>query len=219
LSFCGGSAPNPRRAQTPINFPEIALHLLSMRVTKWGEFGILCCLFLARKGSFAGRSDLESPDSANSTPIRSTGAAEIAQTHGLPLDYAQQILHRLRKGGVIASVRGPHGGFYLAKSPAQTSLKEILFAAEGDTFSVICEHNGGVSEGCGNSELECGLRSIWHELQDVINQFLSARNLQDLIDRENASGRKQIFSELVPGPSHLQRNQSAISPLRRIRQR
>ena len=63
-----------------------------MRVTKWGECGILCALHLAQRHKDA--------------PI---GAAEVSSVQGLDLQYTQQVLQRLRKGGIIESARGPHG--------------------------------------------------------------------------------------------------------------
>ncbi|NLF25682.1 MAG: Fe-S cluster assembly transcriptional regulator IscR, partial [Deltaproteobacteria bacterium] len=65
-----------------------------MRITKWGEYGILCCLYLARHGS-----------------EHSVGALELSRERHIPLQYTQQILQRLRRGGVIESLRGPGGGY------------------------------------------------------------------------------------------------------------
>ena len=133
-----------------------------MRVTRWGEFGILCCLFLAENRS--------------STPV---GASEIADTQGIPLQYAQQILHRLKKGGIIKSARGPKGGYTLSRPPEETNLKDILYAAEGDTFEVICETNPISSERCVEGT-SCGLRPVWTELKQAVDTLLESKTLASI---------------------------------------
>jgi Rrf2 family protein len=147
-----------------------------MRVTKWGEYGILCSLYLARSGD------------------RTTvGAADVARAQVIPLQYTQQILQRLRKGNVIKSVRGPHGGYRLARAAADISLKDILYAAEGSTFEVVCEESP-VQSTCG---LEgCGLSQIWYELRERIDELLAARSLADLVALDAAAKS----SRLVPPP-------------------
>ncbi len=137
-----------------------------MRVTRWGEFGILCSLYLARKGE-----------------NEAVGAAEIAEKQSIPIQYTQQILQRLRKGGIIKSVRGPKGGYALVRSPIETTLKDILYAAEGETFEVICESDPVYTEKCEGRV--CGLRSVWTELRTVVDDFLSKRSLAWLIENES----------------------------------
>jgi Rrf2 family iron-sulfur cluster assembly transcriptional regulator len=158
-----------------------------MRVTRWGEYGILCSLYLARNHDHG-----------------AVGAAEIAESQGIPLQYTQQILHRLRKGGVIASVRGPHGGYRLTKSPQETNLKEILYAAEGDTLELICDSNP-VYGSCHEADRSCSLRDVWHDLKVSIDEMLTSRTLATLLAKQIVLPGEQ----LVPGP---QRSTKSIPP-------
>ncbi len=139
-----------------------------MRVTKWGECGILCSLHLAQRHGGA--------------PV---GAAEIAAAQGLDLQYTQQVLQRLRKGGVIDSSRGPHGGYSLVKAPAEVTLKEILYAAEGDTFEIICDyapiHPDASSPSHCADKTTCGLHAVWQDLRSAIDSLLEARTLADVM--------------------------------------
>ncbi len=150
-----------------------------MRVTKWGECGILCALHLAKNyGEVA------------------IGAAEIAESQGIDLPYTQQILQRLRKGDIIESVRGPKGGYKLLRPPAEITLKDILYAVEGDTFQVICEHSPlhpetDVPTRCSTRET-CGLHGVWQELRDAIDKLLEERTLEDLIGKETAHPLVQL---------------------------
>ena len=146
-----------------------------MRVTKWGECGILCSLYLAQKHGQA--------------PV---GAAEIAESQGLDLQYTQQVLPRLRKGSVIESVRGPHGGYNLTRPPEQISLKDILYAAEGDTFEIICDyapiHPDAASPSQCVDKSSCGLHGVWQELRVAIDDLLSTRTLAHLLKLQPPQG-------------------------------
>lgn len=138
-----------------------------MRVTKWGECGILCSLYLANRSGGA--------------PV---GAAEIAESQGLDLQYTQQVLQRLRKGAVIESARGPAGGYSLARPAKEITLKDILYAAEGDTFQMICDyapiHPDAASPHQCADKSTCGLHAVWQDLRSAINTLLESRTLAGL---------------------------------------
>ncbi len=143
-----------------------------MRVTQWGEFGIHCAVCIAdaeRRGQI---------------PI---GGAEIARSQSISTDYVQQVLHRLKRGGIIESVRGPQGGYKLNRPAAEITLGDILSASEGDTFEVICETHPLNPERC-NSGVNCALRDIWHELREHVNTFLESRSLEQLLNQTLQSG-------------------------------
>jgi Rrf2 family iron-sulfur cluster assembly transcriptional regulator len=131
-----------------------------MRVTKWGEYGILCCIYLARHAD-----------------RRAVGAAEISKEKVIPLQYTHQILQRLRKGGIILSSRGPQGGYRLSRPAAQINLKQILMAVEGGTFEVICD----VNKSCPRRNSSCKLSPIWRSLQNEVNRFLEGKTLKDIV--------------------------------------
>jgi Rrf2 family iron-sulfur cluster assembly transcriptional regulator len=148
-----------------------------MRVTKWGEYGILCSLYLARNAARG--------------PV---GAAEISEAQVIPLQYTQQILQRLRRGGIIESSRGPHGGYSLCRKPEETTLKEILYAAEGDTFEIICESNPIYPDQCGNST--CGLHAVWSELKTAVDTLLSSRSLSWVIEKEAQGTANELVTKV-----------------------
>jgi Rrf2 family iron-sulfur cluster assembly transcriptional regulator len=141
-----------------------------MRITQWGEFGALCCIYMARK------------QTDESTRENSVSAAELSHALSIPLQYTQQILQRLRKGDVIISVRGPGGGYLLSKDPKQITLKDILSAAEGETFEIICEHKT-VLEECHEPGFSCGLKPVWYELKDAVDKLLASKTLDLLANQ------------------------------------
>jgi Rrf2 family transcriptional regulator, iron-sulfur cluster assembly transcription factor len=140
-----------------------------MRITQWGEYGVLCSTFLADK-----------EQSENGT----VGAMEIAKAHGIALEYAQQILQRLRRGGIIKSVRGPQGGYKLARGAREITLREVLLAAEGDTFEVICDTKP-LHLPCCKEESDCGLRELWQGLKKEVDKYLNSYTLADLASSPN----------------------------------
>ena len=141
-----------------------------MRITQWGEYGIHCAVYIAQRAQQQG---------SGNSPV---GAADIAASQGIAIDYSQQILQRLRKGGIIESVRGPLGGYRLVKTPEQISIREILVAAEGETFEVICDSKPIGQERCSPGAY-CGLREIWNGLKQHIDLFLNDITLAQLVER------------------------------------
>lgn len=154
-----------------------------MRVTQWGELGVLCSIEIAQsQGSTSG----------------SLSAAEIAATLKIDTQYTQQVLHRLKRGGILKSIRGPKGGYALVRSAENTSLKEILRSAEGETFEVICETKPLDKERC-NPSHSCNLRPIWIKLREHIDDFLDQVSLADLIERPVAD----ILVQITPHSSRV----------------
>ena len=135
-----------------------------MHVTQWGELGVHCAVAIAER------------ERQGRTPV---GAQEIANEHRIAVDYAQQILQRLRRGGLVSSVRGPQGGYRLARPASEITLRDILMACEGETFSIICDSKTSVPERC-QERLTCGLREIWHDLGRHLETFLVAKTLEEL---------------------------------------
>ncbi len=80
-----------------------------MRVTTWAEYGLIVSVNLAKR--------------AGQGPV---AARELAEQERLPHDYVEQILLRLRRAGLVDSVRGAKGGYHLAREPHATSIPSIL---------------------------------------------------------------------------------------------
>ena len=136
------------------------------KITQWGEYGIHAILHIAYC-QFEGK--------------KLVSALEISESQNISLNYTQQILMKLRQGGLIESERGPKGGFSLSKDPKDITLKEILQISEGETMEVICETHPLDHPRC-SKEVKCYLRSVWYGLKDVINGYLEKITLQDLLD-------------------------------------
>lgn len=180
-----------------------------MRITQWGEYGILFCLYLARKGD-ARASEKGGMD----TPMQPVGAVEISNAHGIALDYTQQILHRLKRGALVKTVRGPKGGFLLNREATKISLKQVLTAAEGGTFDIVCDLTP-IHDDCKSGERCCGLRAVWQELQSSIDAVLDGKSIADLVQAEKEGAARPLAAlseQLVQVHHRANRSETPVTP-------
>lgn len=139
-----------------------------MRVNSWTEYSLIIALHLARRQR-AGLGHLS--------------ARELAVLERLPADYTEQILLRLRRAGIVESIRGAHGGSQLARPAEAVSIRDLMNAAEHQTFEVNCDAHPIDSERC-SPESACAIRPVWHALQRRIDGFLGGITLADLLRDE-----------------------------------
>lgn len=102
---------------------------------------------------------------------------DIAHRQGIPTDYLDQIMIRLRKGGLVHSVRGRGGGYRLAKRPDAISIWELLTVAEGSLDPVQCL---GSAEGCG-FDVSCISHEAWSKIYSALKAPLESMFLGDLV--------------------------------------
>jgi len=138
-----------------------------VRITTLAEYGVICALHLARR--------------ASEGPI--TGR-EIAEVERLPGDYVEQILLRMRRAGIVASTRGAHGGYALARPADQISIHVVIEASEMTTFDLHCLSHPVEEERCSSSH-NCSIRPVWMLLQQKIDDVLGGVHLSDLLVEES----------------------------------
>jgi Rrf2 family transcriptional regulator, iron-sulfur cluster assembly transcription factor len=134
-----------------------------MRVTTWTEYSLIISLHLARRG--------------NGQPV---AARDISESERLPGDYVEQILLRLRRAGLVDSVRGARGGYRLARDPAQISVHDVMQACEHQTFEMNCDTRPVDDERCGPGG-QCSIRPVWQGLQQRVEEFLKGISIADLM--------------------------------------
>ncbi|MCI4665557.1 MAG: Rrf2 family transcriptional regulator [Neomegalonema sp.] len=113
-----------------------------------------------------------------------TTLAEISERQNISLAYLEQLFARLRRAGLVESVRGPGGGYRLAKAPEQTRISEIMSAVDETLRATKCE--GGVGEGCGGGPAACLTHDLWEQLSAQVYLFLHKVSLADVIDKRLA---------------------------------
>jgi len=105
---------------------------------------------------------------------------DIAAREEISEKYLSHLVIPLRASGLISSSRGAHGGYRLAKSPSQITLKEIVQTLEGGISFVECVKNPSV---CPRVS-KCATRGIWEKLDKKISDALSSINLADLMNSQ-----------------------------------
>lgn len=108
---------------------------------------------------------------------RPVALKEIARREDIPLNYLEQLFFRLKKGGVVTSVRGPGGGYLLARCSAQILVGEIIATVEEPLNPVSCLD--GAVNSC-SRVTRCVTHNVWKELGERIRLFLDSINLEDL---------------------------------------
>ncbi len=128
-----------------------------MRITTWAEYGLIVAIHLARRAN------------EGAIPART-----IAHREHLPADYVEQILLKLRRAGLVSSVRGAKGGYSLSGPPEGTTIRDVVEAAEDHTFEVNCD--------------------VWRALQVHVDAFLESISLADLMGDEASVERTVLFA-------------------------
>ncbi len=108
---------------------------------------------------------------------RPASLADIAAAQMLSLAYLEQIFARLRRAGLVASARGPGGGYRLARDTAAISISDIVDAVEEPIVTTRCEEGG---PGCHGGE-RCMTHDLWAELGEQIRLFLCGVTLADVV--------------------------------------
>jgi FeS assembly SUF system regulator len=113
------------------------------------------------------------------TPHVPLSASEVAEATGVPLPMASKILKQLGRAGLLASHRGVHGGYGLARPAAAITVAEIIEALEGPIALTAC-----VEEGTGDCGLErlCPARANWQRINEAIRRALDEVTLADMAE-------------------------------------
>jgi Rrf2 family protein len=107
---------------------------------------------------------------------------QIYEKEGIPIAFLEQILVRLRRKGLIKSVRGKKGGYVLAKSPKEISVFDVINVMEGPYGIVKCLVPGGEVE-CLFSLTDCALKDVWNTVQAEVISILKKITIEDLTRR------------------------------------
>lgn len=128
---------------------------------------------LSTKAQYAVRALVSLNLASNGEPVT---IKEISEREKISLNYLEQLFVKLRRGSIVKSVRGPGGGYLLARDASQIRVDEIIDTVEEILVPVSCMNDDG-SCGC---DLECATQSVWQGLGNQIRNFLSSMTLADL---------------------------------------
>jgi Rrf2 family iron-sulfur cluster assembly transcriptional regulator len=144
-----------------------------MRITTRGRYALRASLALAELGKDG------SPVSINS----------LAEKENISSVFLEQIFFKLRKAGIVSSVRGPGGGFCFARPPEQLTIKEILDAAGEELDVVLCDKR---EKDCDRISY-CASHSVWTGMAELVNNYLQNITLTSITEKyKTAAGHEEL---------------------------
>jgi Rrf2 family iron-sulfur cluster assembly transcriptional regulator len=118
--------------------------------------------------------------------------ADISLRQGISLSYLEQLFAKLKRGGLVSGVRGPGGGYRLARGPGETRIADIILAVDEPIKATRCR--SGSSQGCLATHGRCLTHDLWEELGRQIEVFLESVTLADVIERRVLGRARPIES-------------------------
>ncbi len=132
---------------------------------------------LSAKGRYAVMALCDLASQRSGRPI---ALADIAERQSISLSYLEQLFAKLRRGGLVKSVRGPGGGYLLARAPEDTAIADIILAVDEPIRATRC--TPAQPHGCRENKARCLTHDLWEELGNQIYLYLSSVNLADVIE-------------------------------------
>lgn len=132
-------------------------------------------------------------DIAQYSEIEPVSISNIAVRQGISEGYLEQLMMKLKKAGLIQSIRGAGGGYILARDVADISVGDVLRALEGSLEPVECSANSP-NESC-EAAGSCVTKYVWQKINDSINRTVDEMKMKELVEE----------SKLVKGDASAQK--------------
>ena len=141
---------------------------------------------LTTKGRFAVTAMLDLALHESDKPVTLAG---ISERQGISLSYLEQLFSRLRRNGLVKSVRGPGGGYKLARHQSDISVSNIISAVDELIDATQC----GGQENC-HGDRRCMTHDLWASLNGKILEYLSGVSLSDLVASQQEGKKLEMES-------------------------
>ena len=157
-----------------------------MRLSTKGRYAVMAMADLAG----------HAPESHDQTPagIKPVALADIAERQDISLSYLEQLFAKLRRGGLVTSVRGPGGGYRLSRPSNELRIADIIVAVDEPIAATRCKT--GSAKGCTKTGARCVTHDLWEELGQQIHVFLSSVSLADVVEKR-VLGRAKPCNDMV----------------------
>lgn len=175
ISSASGESPSHRHTVDPAAPPAASF---SMRVSSKAHYGLRMMTEFAKAYGMG--------------PL---SIAEVARIEQLPVAYLEQLASQLRRGGLLESTRGVHGGYALSRPPDLVSVLDVVLVVEGEVAPVECVSHDYVSGTCGR-EGACASRGLWQRLKRSIDSVLSQTTIAELVADQG------LIDAMAPEPAH-----------------
>jgi Rrf2 family iron-sulfur cluster assembly transcriptional regulator len=141
-----------------------------MQLSTKGRYAVMAMADLARQGD------------------RPVSLAEISGRQQISLSYLEQLFARLRRAGLVRSVRGPGGGYRLARSAADTPVADVILAVDEPIRATRCS-GASSPKGCMPGGERCLTHDLWEDLGRQIHRYLLGVSLEDVVERRIAAAQ------------------------------
>ena len=131
-------------------------------------------------------------DLAKHSGGRPVALADIARRQEISLSYLEQLFAKLRRGGLVNSVRGPGGGYLLAHPADQTRIADAILAVNEPMRATRC--TPGSPAGCRSNKSRCLTHDLWEELGNQIQMYLNSVTLADVVEQRILGTSGALYS-------------------------
>jgi Rrf2 family iron-sulfur cluster assembly transcriptional regulator len=132
---------------------------------------------LTSKGRYAVTAMLDVTIHASHGPV---SLADISERQGISLSYLEQLFSKLRKYGLVISIRGPGGGYRLGRCSAEIAVADVIIAVNENVDATKCQGKGNCQGG-----QQCLTHSLWEGLSERIEEFLKNITLAELVAKND----------------------------------
>lgn len=141
---------------------------------------------ISTRGRYALLMMLDIATNEHGEPVR---IKDIAARQDISVKYLEQIVSILTKAGYVKSIRGPQGGYRLARAPKDYTVGMILRLTEGDLSPVSCTDRGYECPKIG----DCVTVRIWQEMNAAINAVIDKYTLEDMLEWQQDKGNNYVI--------------------------
>lgn len=144
-----------------------------MRLTTKGRFAVTAMVDLAIRGG--------------TSPVT---LASISERQKISLSYLEQLFGKLRRHNIVESVRGPGGGYYLARPSAKISIADIVVAVDESLDATQCGGRGDC-----HGDKQCITHDLWVGLNEALYSYMAEVSLQQMVESQ---AKRKAKSDVMP---------------------
>ncbi|WP_314042922.1 Fe-S cluster assembly transcriptional regulator IscR [Kingella denitrificans] len=139
---------------------------------------------LTTKGRFAVTAMIDLALNAQNNAVKLNSISERQQ---ISLSYLEQLFSKLRRAGLVESIRGPGGGYILGRDAGEINIAQIIAAAEDELDATLCKGKANCQSGA-----PCLTHNLWENLNHTINAYLSSVTLAGLLAQQQPDKNTQV---------------------------
>lgn len=139
---------------------------------------------LTTKGRFAVTAMIDLALNAQNNAVKLNS---ISERQHISLSYLEQLFSKLRRAGLVESIRGPGGGYVLGRDAGEINIAQIIAAAEDELDATLCKGKANCQSGA-----PCLTHNLWENLNHTINAYLSSVTLAGLLAQQQPDKNTQI---------------------------